>query len=133
MIKPATMKPSAFISSLLALSLILSSTGWASDSTGLQCKYRDGWYIPHLVDISCLETGCDFVIRTRQSPVDAGKISSIRKADSQDSRNGLEISLSTGQTLQLERTWANRYEGNVFFGNGSFAYHEKIHCRSVSR
>lgn len=112
-----------------ALLYILSLVTLTAESNAFECKYRDGWYIPHFIEISCLETGCPFVIRTRQSEVDGGKLTRVQKFQSQEGLNRIEIGLGTGPTIQVERTLGKRYEGMLFFGNGSFGASEKIHCR----
>jgi len=116
-----------------SLLFVLPLLTLAAESNAFECKYRDGWYIPHFLEISCLEPGCSFEIRTRQSPVDGGRITRVEKSSNQGKMDKIEIQLGTGPTLQVERTWGNRFEGILNFGNGSFAYNEKIVCRDLNR
>ncbi len=132
MIISATMKRVLSTLSVLMFSLFLSSEGMASEKTGLECRYRDGWYILHEIRISCLESGCAYEIGTKQSTVEQGKLTLVDKTYTQERLNGMRLRLDSGPFIIIEKNWAGRFEGILAFGNGSFVYNEKTHCRLVS-
>jgi hypothetical protein len=117
---------------LMIFSFLMASEGQASEQVGLQCKFRDGWYIPHQIRIECLESGCDYKIGTKQATMEQGKLTQVNKTYSQESLNGMEIKLDSGSSIIIEKNWAGRFEGILAFGNGSFAHHEKTQCRLTS-
>ena len=120
---------------LLALCLTFSASVQAHDNvrTGIECKYRDGWYIQHLIEINCLETGCAYRIGTRQATVESGQVSRVNRSDSQDSLNEFEIQFETGTAIRVKHTVGKRYEGILDFGSGNSGYHEQIRCKVESR
>jgi hypothetical protein len=128
----ATMNRILSTLSVLVFSLILSPEGMASEQAGLECRYRDGWYILHEIRISCLESGCAYEIGTKQSTVEQGKLTLVDKTYTQERLNGMKLQLDSGPSIIVEKNWAGRFEGILSFGNGSFAYNEKTLCRLVS-
>jgi hypothetical protein len=127
------MKSLLSVLQLLALFSMFSPFVHADDQIGIQCKYRDGWYILHTIEVSCLEPGCAYRIGTDQATVESGKVNRVERSDSQEDLNAFNIRFQTGTAVHVKATYGKHYQGILDFGSGNFGYHEKIRCKIRDR